>query len=178
MTYALKATPLHLSKDLSFTDFSSCDLRGQDFSDADLRGCNLDCSHLEGAIFRGAQLRGASFYGAELTGARFSGAIIERKIPYISGLHSRVWVACSRPGALNVDSWHTSAEEHDRAGWVVAIAGRDGSRLEARYGTAMAAALIYAVYDPELPCPDFNASLADTLEDIQRCAAKEANRKL
>jgi len=73
---------------LSFCDFSGCDLRTVDllltyhayfsiFVNANLRGLDLSRMHLEGAKFNNADLRGVNFRGAHLGGAVFSGARTE-----------------------------------------------------------------------------------------------------
>jgi hypothetical protein len=39
--------------------------------------------------------------------------------------------------------WHTCEKTHCRAGWIVALAGADGKKLENFFNTELAAMLIY-----------------------------------
>lgn len=83
------------------------------------------------AIRSGANLSGANLSGADLSGA-----------PVIPDIHKAVYAAASAPGALNMSTWHSETAcgtAHCRAGWVVALAGQAGRRLEAAVGTPAAA---------------------------------------
>ncbi|WP_299476963.1 hypothetical protein, partial [uncultured Paracoccus sp.] len=95
--------------------------------------------------------------------------------PVIADIHQRVYAAASVEGALDMSDWHTCATTHCRAGWVVHLAGKAGYKLERHLdSTANAAMLIYAASDPARPVPDFYASDKDALEDMRRCAEREA----
>ena len=51
--------------------------------------------------------------------------------------------ATAQDGALNMSTWHTCETTHCRAGWVIFLAGKEGTDLEKRFGPALAASLIY-----------------------------------
>jgi len=75
---------IFIKAELSFTDFSRCDMRnlrangatlvGAVFVDADLRDANFTNANLIGANFTNANLAGANFTGADLSNATFTGA--------------------------------------------------------------------------------------------------------
>ena len=69
---------------------------------------------------------------------------IELPIPVIPNIHKLVYEAVlSSPEKLRMGEWHSQCgTAHCRAGWIVAIAGDQGTDLEESLGTAHAAALI------------------------------------
>jgi hypothetical protein len=74
-----------------------------------------------------------------------------------------------------MDGWHKCGTTHCRAGWVVELAGEAGRALEARVGTAAAAALIYLASDPLIESfPDFYCDETQALADIKAMAEAEA----
>ena len=50
-----------------------------------------------------------------------------------------------------MSDWHTCETTHCRAGWVVALAGKEGKALEDATSTLFAAMQIYQASDPENP---------------------------
>ena len=56
------------------------------------------------------------------------------------------------------------------AGWNITLAGEPGKKLEARFGPALAGALIYIASTGRRQVPDFYASDEDARADIVRCA--------
>jgi uncharacterized protein YjbI with pentapeptide repeats len=138
-------------------------LSGADLRDADLRGADLSGAVLSDAVLRGADL---------------SGADASDWLPRIENIHQAVFAAASKPGALEMGSWHADGycgSTHCRAGWVVNLAGTGGRVLEGVYGTAAAAALIYQASDPTLErVPDFYSSNSAALDDMKRLADAEA----
>ena len=69
-------------------------------------------------------------------------------------------------------TWHTCANTHCRAGWVVTLAGEEGRKLEARFDTLSAAMRIYGASDPNFkinPCRFFDSN-EDALADMKRLA--------
>ncbi len=55
--------------------------------------------------------------------------------------------------------WHTCEKTHCRAGWTVTLAGMPGKELERRFGTCLAAMMIYDASDPNYkinPCRFFD----------------------
>ncbi len=78
--------------------------------------------------------------------------------------------ACDMPGALNMRTWHLCETTHCRAGWAIALAGKDGADLESKVGPAVAGALIYAVSTGR-KVPNFYATNEEALADIRACAA-------
>ena len=69
-------------------------------------------------------------------------------VPTIEGIHQKVFEAASQPKALAMDTWHTCATTHCRAGWVVRLAGDAGYALEQFYNPLLAAMMIYDASDP------------------------------
>jgi hypothetical protein len=129
-----------------------------------VRWARRNDADLSGAVLRGAVLRGADLRGADLSGA-----------PIIPDIHRRVYEAASQPGALDMGDWHTCDTTHCRAGWVVALAGEEGQKLEDEIGTAGAATLIYLASDPKLDrFPNFYTNNAEALADMKRLAEQAA----
>jgi hypothetical protein len=74
-----------------------------------------------------------------------------------------------------METWHTCQRKHCRAGWVVALAGEAGRKLEARFDTPLAAMKIYDASDPNFrinPCRFFDSN-EDALADMKRLAEGE-----
>lgn len=74
-----------------------------------------------------------------------------------------------------MSTWHTCANTHCRAGWVVTLAGDAGKALEAFHDTALAAMLI-----SDASCPDFKINPSrffdpneDALADMKKLAGAE-----
>ena len=193
--------------ELSGADLSGAELSGADLRDANLRDANLSVAYLSGADLRGAYLRRAYLRGAYLRGAylrdanlrdanlsganlrdanlsraylrcaNLQGAILP-DAPVIPNIHQRVYEAASQPQALNMCAWHTCDTTHCRAGWVVTLAGDEGAELERRFGTSVAAALIYMASDPALEyVPDWLVSDDVALADMKRMSELEAAKK-
>jgi hypothetical protein len=94
-------------------------------------------------------------------------------IPRIDRIHEKVYAAVSQPDALNMGDWHTCETTHCRAGWVVTLAGDAGKELEARFGTELAAMLIYRESgSPINPCRFYDSNEA-ALEDMRKLAEME-----
>ena len=152
-------------------------LSGADLSGAVLRDAVLSGADLSGAVLRGADLSGADLSGADLSGAVLSGAVLPDWIPKIPSIHSKVYEAASSEGALDMSTWHRTGycgTTHCRAGHVVVLAGEGGRVLEGVYGTAVAAALIYAASDPQLDqTPNFYTNNATALADMKALADAE-----
>ena len=93
-------------------------------------------------------------------------------VPKIDDIHRVVYEAASRPGALDMEVWHSRCgTAHCRAGWIVDLAGAAGAALEKKLGTSAAAALIYQASDPEIPeIPDWHQDDAAALADMARMA--------
>jgi hypothetical protein len=95
-------------------------------------------------------------------------------VPVIPDIHKVVYAAASQPDALRMGTWHTCQQKHCRAGWVVALAGEAGHKLEARFDTLLAAMKIYDASDPNFrinPCRFFDSN-KDALADMKRLAEK------
>ncbi len=75
-------------------------------------------------------------------------------------------------------SWHTCAETHCRAGWVITLAGKEGKALEKRFDTCLAAMKIYnASSNLEKISPvRFFETNEDALADMKRMAEKESKQ--
>ena len=129
---------------------------------------------LRGADLSGADLRGAVLSGADLSGADLRGAVLSdglSGVPAIPDIHKAVYEAASKPGALDMGSWHTCDTTHCRAGWVVTLAGEGGKALEWAMGTPAAAAMIYIKSDPSLEkIPNFYTENEVAMADMKRLA--------
>ena len=95
--------------------------------------------------------------------------------PIIENIHTEVLEAVTAtPDSLKMDSWHTCATEHCRAGWVVTLAGDEGKKLEEKTSTLFAAMQIYKASSPIRVSPvRFFDSNEKAMEDIKRCAQLE-----
>ena len=94
--------------------------------------------------------------------------------PKIEKIHQKVYAAASQQGALNMATWHTCETTHCRAGWVVALAGEEGAKLELKTSTPFAAMMIYkASSDIAVPPSMFYVSNEEALEDMKRCTEEE-----
>ena len=157
---------------LSGANLRGADLSGADLSGADLREADLSEADLSGAYLREADLRWADLSGAYLREADLRWAYLS-EAPVIEDIHAKVYAAASQPGALDMGKWHCGTS-HCRAGWVVTLAGKEGSDLEARIGTPAAAMAIYMASDPDRwkteRLPDFYCDNATALADMARMA--------
>jgi hypothetical protein len=71
-----------------------------------------------------------------------------------------------------MDDWHTCANTHCRAGWTATLAGQAGKKLEAAFGTGLAAMKIYDASYPGFkinPCRFFDSN-DEALADMKRLA--------
>lgn len=66
---------------------------------------------------------------------------------------------------------HICSTSHCRAGWAIALGGREGQLLQMMFGPWMAGALIYAKNRPGELLPNFYADDGDVLKDLQ-CRAE------
>jgi hypothetical protein len=62
--------------------------------------------------------------------------------------------------------WHTCEKTHCRAGWVIALAGREGCALEQFFDTPLAAMKIY-----DASCPGFLINPARFFDDNEAALA-------
>ncbi len=147
-------------------------LRGADLSGADLRGAVLRDAVLSGAVLSDAVLSGAVLRDAVLRGADLRGAVLRDCPVRIDNIHRAVYEAASKPGALEMSSWHhVCGTSHCRAGWIVELAGDGGKALEWAMGTAAAAAMIYMASDPGMEkIPDFYCDNETAMADMARLA--------
>jgi len=60
-------------------------------------------------------------------------------VPVIANVHQTVFAAASQPKSLDMSTWHTCANTHCWAGWVVTLAGDEGKALERFFDTPLAA---------------------------------------
>jgi hypothetical protein len=106
-----------------------------------------------------------------------------RKIPVITEIHKKVYEAASRPNCLNMSTWHTDEEvspeggycgtTHCRAGWVVALAGKEGRELEQQTSPEFAAMQIYKASGYLISPVRFFDSNEDALADMKKLAERE-----
>ena len=104
--------------------------------------------------------------------------------PIISNIHTKVLDAIKNCN-LEMSSWHQDRNvnsdgaycgtTHCRAGWVIAIAGKEGVALESIFGTENAAMQIYHKSSPNIPVSPvrFYETNEIAMADIIRCAELE-----
>ena len=159
-------------EDLRGADLTGANLRWANLSGADLRWANLSGANLSGANLTGANLRGADLTGANLTGsvvseANLSGAITGA--PVVPNLDQKILAAISKPGALDMDDWHTCETTHCLAGWAIHLAGKAGYELEKETTSATAGALIFGASTGSVP--NFHGSNEEAIKEMEaRCA--------
>ena len=166
--------------DLTGADLTRADLTGADLTGADLTRADLTGADLRGAYLRGADLTGANLTGADLTGANLRGADLTDAnltglppIPLVKNIDSKILKAVKVEGALDMSTWHACGTTHCRGGWAIMLAGKAGKKLEEATSPELAAILIYQKARPNIPIPDFYASNAEAMADLERCAAAE-----
>jgi len=94
--------------------------------------------------------------------------------PKIPNIHQKVYAAASQENALDMAEWHTCETTHCRAGWVVALAGKEGKELELKIDTDFAAMVTYrASSDIRVSPAMFYVSNEEALKDMKRCADLE-----
>lgn len=89
-------------------------------------------------------------------------------IPIIENIHARLYEAARLH--LNMSTWHTCETTHCRAGWVIALAGAAGKKLEQFYNTELAAMLIYDASGYRINPARFYDSDNEALADMKRLA--------
>ena len=98
------------------------------------------------------------------------------EIPVVLNIHGSVLAAASKPEALNMETWHTCATTHCRAGWVVHLAGEAGYELEQKTSPEFAAMQIYkASSDITVSPVRFYESDEQAMADMRRCAELESD---
>jgi hypothetical protein len=96
------------------------------------------------------------------------------EIPVIENIHQKVFDAVNKPGALDMQTWHSCDTIHCRAGWVVHLAGEPGYALEQQTSTEFAAMQIYHKSSSIRVSPTrFYENSEKALADIKRCAEEE-----
>ena len=77
-----------------------------------------------------------------------------------------------------MDDWHTCDTTHCRAGWVVFLAGKEGSELERQTSTLFAAMQIYKASSSISVSPvRFFESEEKAILDMRRCAELEKQQQ-
>ncbi len=165
-----RLTRANLTKtNLTGANLSAANLMEVDLASARLTGANLTRAKLTKANLTGANLTKADLMEADLTGANLTGAKL-RKAPVIKNIDAAILAEIEKGGKLDMESWHTCATTHCRAGWTVILAGEAGKALEDKIGTNAAAALIYAASRPGQPVPDWFASNENAMADLRKGA--------
>lgn len=109
-------------------------------------------------------------------------------IPVIPNIHQSILEAVQGGEKLNMSVWHEDEEineagahcgtTHCRAGWVVALAGKEGRELEIETSTEFAANVIYSKSSGiEVGPFHFFLSNEQSMADIEICAALEKEGK-
>lgn len=97
------------------------------------------------------------------------------KIPVIENIHQKVLEAVTTGGGkLEMGSVHVCETTHCRAGWAVALAGKEGFDLEKQTDWGFAAMQIYKASSPIRVSPTrFFENNEVAMKDIIRCAEEE-----
>lgn len=91
-------------------------------------------------------------------------------IPKIANIHKCIYEAVSKPGSLDMASWHHCETTHCRGGWAVHLAGEPGRALEIFHGTLLAAQLIYRESGaPISPCRFYDSD-EEAMADMKKLA--------
>src|SRR3990167_7125795 len=187
--------------DLSGANLSRANLSDAYLSDADLSGANLSRANLSDADLSRAYLSGANLSDAYLSDAsipiadppesyRRAASDEEREtrrlarmlafreqhpeVPVIENLDARILAAISQDGCrLDMATWHGCETTHCRAGWAIHLAGPAGYELERATNARQAGAAIYRASTGRVP--HFFATNERAIEDLKRCAAKQAS---
>lgn len=78
-----------------------------------------------------------------------------------------------------MQDWHTCDKTHCRSGWIVTLAGKEGKALEKKFGTLLAAMMIYDESCPGYkinPCRFFDSN-EDALKDMKRLAETKGDKE-
>ena len=144
--------------------------RRANLAHANLAHANLAYANLYHANLDHANLEGANLDRVSFTGASLNGATLPDGVPVIGDIDAAILAAIGEDASgLDMNVWHCGTT-HCRAGWPVKLAGKAGAKLERRFGTGTAGALIYAASRPGMPVPNFYATNADALADLRKCA--------
>ena len=175
---------------LKGANLQNADLKRACFELADMRDVNLKHANLRETDFTATNLSGADLRLANLDQTEFdstimTGVILPEGIPTIKDIHTAIYTEVAEDHhRLYMGTWHgghsgTCGSTHCRAGWVIALAGEKGVKLENKMSPWTAAALIYQASDPELErIPLFYGSSLSALKDIKEMAEKEQIKKL
>jgi hypothetical protein len=120
--------------------------------------------------FDGIDLSGIDLNGVEFSSVDLTGVIGLPDAPVVKDLDQKIFDAVQVDDALDMDYWHTCETTHCRAGWAIHLAGGEGYALELRYGSEVAAALIYFASTGRGKIPNWYQSNDDARADIKRCA--------
>jgi hypothetical protein len=99
------------------------------------------------------------------------------KIPVIENINQRVLEAASKPGAFEMNNFHTCETTHCRAGWAVHLAGKDGYALERATSSVFAAMQIYKASGSPISPVRFFESNEVAMADMKKCAEEEMRRQ-
>ena len=160
---------------LDHANLDHANLVGANLDHANLDHANLAYANLDRASLAHANLDHANLAHASLAGVSFTGASLNRAtlpdgVPVIGDIDAAILAAIGEDASgLDMKDWHCGTT-HCRAGWPVKLAGEAGAKLERRFGTGPAGALIYAASRPGMPVPNFFATNADALADLRKCA--------
>lgn len=100
------------------------------------------------------------------------------EIPVVPNIHQAVLAAVSKENAFDMGDWHKETKcgsTHCRGGWVIALAGEAGKKLEEHTTSEFAAMQIYKASSPIKVSPvRFYETNEVAMADIKRCATEEA----
>lgn len=153
-----------------------------------LRGVDLDgidCRHasFQDYDLRGANLLGATLYWNNLSGADLRGVALPDGVPVVPNIDAKILDSITENCQFHMNEWHGEIWDDSghpcgmtycRGGFAILVAGQSGKDLEAKFGTSLAAALIYAASRPDKPVPSFYAGTDEAMADIRACAAESA----
>ena len=170
LDYANLAGASLVRASLAHANLAYANLYHANLAHANLAHASLAHANLYHANLAHANLEGAILDGVIFTGASLNRATLPDGVPVIGDIDAAILAAIGEDASgLDMKDWHCGTT-HCRAGWPVKLAGEAGAKLERRFGTGAAGALIYAASRPGMPVPNFFASNADALADLRKCA--------
>ena len=170
LDYANLAGASLVRASLAHANLAYANLYHANLAHANLAHASLAHANLYHANLAHANLEGAILDGVIFTGASLNRATLPAGVPIVLNIDAAILAAIGEDASgLDMKDWHCGTT-HCRAGWPVKLAGEAGAKLERRFGTGAAGALIYAASRPGMPVPNFFASNADALADLRKCA--------
>jgi hypothetical protein len=89
----------------------------------------------------------------------------------VANFHQRIWKACSKPGALDMSSYHTCKTTHCRAGWAVILTRAQD--LEKKTSPLFAGLIAYRANGMDISPVEFFDKRSEAMEKMLILAERE-----